>query len=210
MALVADTRMTRLGREFMPPLDEGTILDMPVTIPRASITEVADDLKARDALLRSFPEVESVVGKAGRAETPTDPAPPDMVETVINLRPREHWPKRELRYDDARRQTEDVLAALSNAAGSNSRRRQHTDLVNDATMFALEAFDQATRDMAFQDYAQFQHELAPHCPLAVDETVGCSTPGKLEREPTTRMSQRSSTACRRIRRTPGESPDLRR
>ena len=55
--LLANSHMTRLGSEFMPPLNEGTILDMPVTIPRASITEVADDLKARDALLRSFPEV---------------------------------------------------------------------------------------------------------------------------------------------------------
>ncbi len=63
------------GREFMPPLDEGTILDMPVTAPRISVTQAVDDLKVRDALLRGFPEVESVVGKAGRADTPTDPSP---------------------------------------------------------------------------------------------------------------------------------------
>jgi Cu/Ag efflux pump CusA len=94
IAFVADRSMFRLGREFMPPLNEGTILDMPVTIPRASITQVTDDLKARDEVLRKFPEVELVVGKAGRAETPTDPAPPDMVETIINLRPEEFWPKR--------------------------------------------------------------------------------------------------------------------
>ena len=78
----------------MPPLDEGSILDMPVTVPRASVTEAADDLKARDAMLRQFPEVEQVGGKAGRAETPTDPAPLDMVETIVNLRPKEFWPKR--------------------------------------------------------------------------------------------------------------------
>jgi Cu/Ag efflux pump CusA len=58
----------KIGVTFMPPLDEGTTLDMPVTVPRASVTEAADDLKARDALLRGFPEVESVIGKAGRAE----------------------------------------------------------------------------------------------------------------------------------------------
>ena len=147
---------------------------------------MADDLKARDALLRSFPEVESVVGKAGRAETPTDPAPPDMVETVINLRPREHWPKRELRYNDARRQTEDVLAALVERGWiKQPSAEQHTNLVNDATMLALEKFDQATRDMAFQDYAQFQHELAPTLlRVAVDETVRLlEAQGKLEREP---------------------------
>ena len=89
----------------MPPLDEGSILDMPVTVPRASVTEATDDLKARDALLRRFPEVEMIVGKAGRADTPTDPSPLDMVESVITLRPKEHWPKRKLRYNDAERQT---------------------------------------------------------------------------------------------------------
>ena len=65
----------KIGTDYMPPLDEGSILDMPVTVPRASVTQAADDLKARDALLRRFPEVEMVVGKAGRADTPTDPSP---------------------------------------------------------------------------------------------------------------------------------------
>jgi len=186
VALLADTRMARLGREFMPPLDEGTILDMPVTIPRASITQVADDLKARDGLLRSFPEVESVVGKAGRAETPTDPAPPDMVETVVNLRPREHWPKRELHYGDARRQAEDMLDAMVERGWINQpSSEQLTNLVNDVTMLALEKFDQATRDMAFQDYAQFQHELASTLLRSAVEEMArlLDIQGKLEREP---------------------------
>ena len=86
----------------MPALDEGTTLDMPITVPRASVTQAADDLKARDALLRGFPEVESVIGKAGRADTPTDPAPLDMVETFVNFRPKELWPKRVLRYPRCR------------------------------------------------------------------------------------------------------------
>src|SRR6185436_2966597 len=101
-----------IGVVFIPPLDEGTTLDMPITVPRASITQVADDLKARDALLRGFPEVESVIGKAGRADTPTDPAPLDMVETFVNFRPKELWPKRVLKFPDAARETEQVLAAL--------------------------------------------------------------------------------------------------
>ena len=63
-------------------------------------------------MLRQFPEVEQVVGKAGRAETPTDPAPLEMIETVVNLRPKEFWPKRNLRYADAVAQTAVVLAAL--------------------------------------------------------------------------------------------------
>src|SRR3954464_3441250 len=99
----------KIGVSFMPPLDEGVTLDMPITVPRASVTQSADDLKARDALLRGFPEVESVIGKAGRADTPTDPAPLDMVETFVNFRPKEFWPKRVLRYPDAARQTTDIL-----------------------------------------------------------------------------------------------------
>src|SRR5260221_82553 len=103
----------KIGVAFMPALDEGTTLDMPITVPRASVTQSADDLKARDALLRGFPEVESVIGKAGRADTPTDPAPLDMVETFVNYRPRELWPKRVLNIDDALRQTDDVWKALA-------------------------------------------------------------------------------------------------
>src|SRR6201999_1099793 len=103
---------TKIGVAFMPALDEGTTLDMPITVPRASVTESADDLKARDALLRGFPEVESVIGKAGRADTPTDPAPLDMVETFVNFRPKELWPKRVLRYTDAAAQTSKILDRL--------------------------------------------------------------------------------------------------
>ncbi len=97
---------TKIGVAFMPALDEGTTLDMPITVPRASVTQSADDLKARDALLRGFPEVESVIGKAGRADTPTDPAPLDMVETFVNFRPKELWPKRVLKFADAEQQVE--------------------------------------------------------------------------------------------------------
>jgi Cu(I)/Ag(I) efflux system membrane protein CusA/SilA len=157
IAFVADRNMARLGREFMPPLNEGTILDMPVTIPRASITQVTDDLKARDEVLRKFPEVELVVGKAGRAETPTDPAPPDMVETIINLRPESHWFKRELRYDDALSQTRRVLSNLESRgwiAPAGEENRQ--SLVNDATMYAVGTFDEVMRTRAVQAIADFE------------------------------------------------------
>jgi Cu(I)/Ag(I) efflux system membrane protein CusA/SilA len=160
VAFFADRHMDRLGREFMPPLDEGTVLDMPVTIPRASITQVTDDLKARDALLRTFPEVELVVGKAGRAETPTDPAPPDMVETVVNLLPREHWPKRELHYEDAVAQTRVVLAAMETRGWVQLADEQtRLNLVNDAAMRAVGEFDTAMRAFALARRQQFQREL---------------------------------------------------
>ena len=110
---------THLGNEFMPALDEGSILDMPMTVPGVSVTQAADDLRARDAILRTFPEVRLVVGKAGRAETATDPSGLDMIETVINLRDREIWPKRKLKIEDARAQAGVALAALSLAECSN-------------------------------------------------------------------------------------------
>ena len=110
----------KIGVEFMPALDEGTALDMPITVPRVSVTEAADDLKARDALLRGFPEVESVIGKAGRADTPTDPAPLDMVETFINFRPKELWPKRVLRYSDA---TDQAGSRFGKTGGRGFRRQ---------------------------------------------------------------------------------------
>ncbi len=82
----------RLGSEFMPPLDEGVLLDMPITMPGISVTEAGRILQARDKVLMSFPEVERVFGKVGRAETPTDPAPFSMVETVVVLKPPSEWP----------------------------------------------------------------------------------------------------------------------
>jgi Cu(I)/Ag(I) efflux system membrane protein CusA/SilA len=81
----------RLGSEFMPPLDEGTILYMPITLPGASMQTAQQILSLEDQLIMSVPEVESVAGKAGRALTATDPAPPEMMETVINLKPRSEW-----------------------------------------------------------------------------------------------------------------------
>lgn len=80
-----------LGSEFMPPMDEGTILYMPTTMPGISVAQAQRVLVATDAILKQFPEVDRVLGKAGRAETPTDPAPFSMLETLITLRPRLEW-----------------------------------------------------------------------------------------------------------------------
>jgi Cu(I)/Ag(I) efflux system membrane protein CusA/SilA len=81
----------RLGSEFMPPLDEGAILYMPSTMPGISIAEAQQLLQSTDRILKQFPEVHRVLGKAGRAETSTDPAPLSMLETVIILNPKEKW-----------------------------------------------------------------------------------------------------------------------
>jgi Cu(I)/Ag(I) efflux system membrane protein CusA/SilA len=85
--------ITRVGSEFMPTLNEGTLLYMPVSLPSMSVTKAAELIQLQDKIIKSFPEVESVFGKAGRAETATDPAPTEMFETVINLKPEETWPQ---------------------------------------------------------------------------------------------------------------------
>jgi copper/silver efflux system protein len=82
---------SRLGSEFMPTLDEGTLFYMPTTLPGISVTKAAELLQTQDRIIKSFPEVISVFGKAGRAATATDPAPTEMYETVINLKPKEQW-----------------------------------------------------------------------------------------------------------------------
>jgi Cu(I)/Ag(I) efflux system membrane protein CusA/SilA len=172
----------KIGVAFMPALDEGTTLDMPVTVPRASVTEAADDLKARDAILRGFPEVESVIGKAGRADTPTDPAPLDMVETFVNFRPRGLWPRRVLKFGDALGQSQDVWRALENdrflpaAPDGEKARREYDDarknILNDATQKAIERLDETLRELAQLRYGEFEHELqATLVRFAVGETV---------------------------------------
>ncbi|MBI5847415.1 MAG: efflux RND transporter permease subunit [Nitrospirae bacterium] len=93
LLLVAATvyPLMKLGKEFMPPLDEGTLFYMPTTVPGASVSEVSKILRLQDRLLMTIPEVSQVFGKAGRAETATDPAPLEMFETVINLKPESEW-----------------------------------------------------------------------------------------------------------------------
>ncbi|MEW6037421.1 MAG: CusA/CzcA family heavy metal efflux RND transporter [Pseudomonadota bacterium] len=82
---------SRLGSEFMPTLNEGTLMFMPSTLPGISITKVSELLQTQDRILKSFPEVASVFGKAGRAQTATDPAPLEMAETLVNLKPEKDW-----------------------------------------------------------------------------------------------------------------------
>lgn len=81
----------QIGSEFMPTLNEGTLMYMPTTLPGLSVTKAAELLQTQDRIIKSFPEVSSVYGKAGRATTATDPAPTEMFETIINLKPKAEW-----------------------------------------------------------------------------------------------------------------------
>jgi copper/silver efflux system protein len=150
-----------LGREFMPPLDEGSIMDMPVTIPSVSVAKAGDDIRVRDAVLRSFPEVESVVGKVGRADTPTDPAPPDMVETVINLRPKPAWPKRHVRFEDAFKESGRLLSLLQSRGVVRTGLDADTldAMRNEATMGAVDELDRLLRAHASQAQTEFAPQL---------------------------------------------------
>jgi Cu(I)/Ag(I) efflux system membrane protein CusA/SilA len=99
LALIALTAtwipIRNLGSEFMPNLNEGTLMFMPTTLPGLSVTKAAELLQTQNKIIKSFPEVESVFGKAGRAATATDPAPTEMVETLVNLKPEDQWPEGE-------------------------------------------------------------------------------------------------------------------
>ncbi len=108
-----------IGSEFMPPLYEGDLLYMPTTFPGISPTKVREILQVTDRLIKSFPEVAEVFGKAGRAETATDPAPLDMIETTIRLKPESEWPAVDIKDDDGkiiahRKRTPDELTEAMN------------------------------------------------------------------------------------------------
>jgi Cu(I)/Ag(I) efflux system membrane protein CusA/SilA len=160
VAVAADLSIDPLGREFITPLDEGMVMDMPITVPRASITESADDLKARDMILCRFPEVDMVVGKAGRAESPSDPAPMDMIETMVNFRPREFWPRRKMSRADAERQVRAVHESLK--ARRLIRLPDDPEAVLAATVEeVLPRYDVAIREYAYQRNRELERDLGP-------------------------------------------------
>jgi len=115
LALVAVTVpvFQKLGSEFMPPLDEGALLFMPTTLPGISVAEAQRLMQAQDRILMRFPEVARVLGKAGRAETSTDPAPFSMMETVISLKPKSQWRKVATWYDNWPQWTKALCAHIT-------------------------------------------------------------------------------------------------
>ncbi len=187
---------TKLGREFMPDLDEQSLMDMPTTVPRASIAQAERDLRVRDEVLRGFPEVWQVVGKAGRAETPTDAAPLDMIETVINLRDHEVWPKRKLKFDDAVAQTRVVLTTLEakgllkrptsmDTQEAHALEEAREALINEAAMTVASSVDEILRDMAVARLTEFRPELGRALiGEAIDTLLAQVDPASIARKPT--------------------------
>jgi Cu(I)/Ag(I) efflux system membrane protein CusA/SilA len=158
IALVARQWIQPLGGELMTPLDEGMVMDMPITVPRASITQGADDLKARDMILCRFPEVAMVVGKVGRGETASDPAPLDMIETMIDFRPQSLWPRRKLPEADATHLAgliHDALVERKLIAPPNNDRAR-SELAQQAARAALPVFDLLMRERANQRFQELE------------------------------------------------------
>jgi Cu(I)/Ag(I) efflux system membrane protein CusA/SilA len=146
IALVADTRFTKLGSEFKPDLDEGSLMDMPSAAPRVSMAQAVDDVRLRDKIIRGFPEVEQVVGKIGRADTATDPSPVEMVETIINLHPIPQWPRRKVDGDDATAQARVLARELQGRGYLANGADGDRNLLHTATDSALIQFDRANRE----------------------------------------------------------------
>ena len=185
ISFLADTRFRKLGGEFMPSLDEGSIMDMPITAPRIAMSQAVDDITIRDRVLRSFPEVGQAVGKIGRADTATDPSPVDMVETIASLHRPELWPKRKILFADALKEAGIIAAEMQRRGWIKAERINNdewplvvqavddaeilkrsprltdaTALLNTATQVAVEAFDRAMRDLARRRQIEYQPEIA--------------------------------------------------
>ena len=198
VALWSNKNFPKLGGEFMPSLNEGSILDMPTSAPRIAMAQALDDVMVRDRLIRAMPEVEQVVGKVGRADTATDPSPLDMVETIINLHPPEWWPKRKLEFDDALRQGAVVAAEMQKRGWLKSdavtpadwadvptavkdseylkfhpKLTKASELMNTAISVAVEKFDRTMRDLARRRQVEYE-------PAVAKELTGTTLAGLLE------------------------------
>ncbi len=185
ISFAADTRFRKLGGEFMPSLNEGSIMDMPTAAPRIATAQALDDVIVRDRFIRSMPEVEQVVGKVGRADTSTDPSGTEMVESIITLKPADWWPKRKFRFDDAMRQGAVIAGDLQQRGfirgGSlqprdwaNAARAAQdpayakaspalaapSELLNTAASVAIEKFDAAMRGLVRRRQVEYEPELA--------------------------------------------------
>ena len=182
LSLAAGSFVTPIGRELRMPLDEGMVMDMPITVPRASIAQSTDDLKARNMVLCRFPEVAMVTGKAGRAETAFDPAPLDMIETMVEFRPKAYWPKRRLLPRDAGPHVRSLLKALS-SAGLIDVPKAPEAIVTEVVDSGLVRYDAIQREVAWQRTQPFLVDLGRDLPagLARQVVARLATAGELKR-----------------------------
>ncbi|MFO1063592.1 MAG: efflux RND transporter permease subunit [Pirellulales bacterium] len=170
LGLVCHSLVHPIGFALRVPLDEGMIMDMPITLPRTTIRQSTDDLKVRDMLLCRFPEVAMVSGKAGRAETAFDPAPIDMIETMVEFRPETNWPRRRLDRGQAREHAAWILQELSDAELIDTPASPHT-LLDPITDAGLPRFDAVQREVCWQAIQLFQAQLGVELTEAIAREV---------------------------------------
>ncbi|HCP11526.1 MAG TPA: hypothetical protein DIT89_04265 [Planctomycetaceae bacterium] len=156
LGAVAGNVMRPISTSLRMPLDEGMVMDMPITVPRASITQSVDDMKARNMVLCRFPEVRMVSGKAGRADTPFDPAPLDMIESMVEFLPTQWWPRRRLAVQDAGEITEQLVSGMQSAGLIEAVERQQVQGFAEA---AHSRFDAVQRETAWQLQQTFRMGL---------------------------------------------------
>ncbi len=181
-AFTSQTWMRPIGLSLRVPLDEGMLMDMPITVPNISIGQAGDDLKSRNMVLCRFPEVAMVTGKAGRAETAFDPAPLDMIETMVELRPSYLWPRRRITQQDATMQAQAVIHALQSSnliEASDNPDATAEEIVN----AALPRFDAIQREVCWQRLQVMQSELGRELSieLARELTGRLHSVGRLDR-----------------------------
>ena len=156
LGVVAGAVMKPIGTSLRMPLDEGMVMDMPITVPRASITQSLDDMKARNMVLCRFPEIRMVSGKAGRADTPFDPAPLDMIESMVEFLPGGWWPSRRLSADDGRAMAAELVRGLVTAGMIEAVDDRQSDQFAQS---ALVRFDAVQRETAWQLQQSFRRGL---------------------------------------------------
>lgn len=159
LALVLQSSMRPIGLALRLPLDEGMVMDMPITVPRVSVLQAVDDLKARNMVLCRFPEVRMVTGKAGRAETPFDPAPIDMIETMVEFHSRYRWPSRRMLRQDAEQAAAHAVNALI-GAGLVEKPHSLPALTAEIVDAGLIRFDAVQREVCWQQRQSFLVELS--------------------------------------------------
>lgn len=157
--LILQSTMRPIGLALRLPLDEGMVMDMPITVPRVSLSQSLDDLKARNMVLCRFPEVRMVTGKAGRAETPFDPAPVDMIETMVEFFPRKFWPSRRILKRECDRTARVALEELAKS-GLIESPSDATGLVSEIVNTGTQRFDAIQREVCWQRLQLFQAELS--------------------------------------------------
>ena len=170
LALFGMSTMRPIGLAMRLPLDEGMVMDMPITIPRMNVSQASDDLKARNMQLCRFPEVQMVVGKAGRAETAFDPAPIDMIESMVEFRPIDRWPRRRI-LPGAAQQHAAIVVRKMTSAGLVEKAQDESQLVRGIVETGLPRFDAIQRELCWNLLQSFEASLGAELTTAVAKSV---------------------------------------